>query len=115
MKQNVEEVMNQRFEIAKNENEDQEVRSKALKEATELYKIYIEEEKLEAAKEENKKADKKRDILKYVEIAVIPVSLVVLDFAFKMSFAKTVMKWEENGITTSTPGKSISQFFRWKK
>lgn len=109
------EVMNKNFEIAKDENEDQEVRNKALKSATELYKLYIEEKQLEAAKEENKKADKKREFMKYMEIAIIPVGMMVLDFAFKRSFMKAVFKYEENGVITSTPGKSIGQLFRFKR
>lgn len=114
MKDLMKEVMIQRFNTAKDVNEDPEVRSKALKEGMELEKLILEEEKFESAKIENKKADKKRDVLKYIEIAIVPATLMVLDFAIKMKFAKTVIGWEEEGIRTSTPGKTFNQFFKWK-
>ena len=118
----MDEVIEQRLETAKNENEESEVRNKALKEAGELYKLRMEERKFEASLQQQEiekqiatKNDKKRDVLKYVEIAAVPVATLLLDFALKRSFARMLCNFEKDYNFTTTAGKSLGQLLRFKK
>ena len=124
----LEEVILDRLDVALDDREPEESK-KAFKEAMEAIdrKIQIEKinvsklelenkEKLEESKfNKSKEEQRKNDILKLIEIVAVPVGLLMLDYAFKRSFMKTVCNFEKDYTFTTTPGKSISQLFKFKK
>ena len=70
---------------------------------------------VELSKIESDKEKKLNQALKYVELIGIPVALMAVDFAFKMRYTKTVCNFEKDYTFTTQAGRSISQFFRFKK
>lgn len=65
--------------------------------------------------EESKKEGFKNRIVKVVEIAAIPVAVVVIDNLFKRGFMKDVCNFEKDYTFTTGPGRAVSQFFKWKR
>lgn len=87
----------------------------------EKQKIEIEKMKMEieksnrASEDEFKKAEaRKAWIFRGIEIAAVSVLAPVLNNIAKKGFAKMCMLWEDEHTFTSTPGKSVRDFFRWK-
>lgn len=71
----------------------------------------MEKEKLAKSKEEQKK----NDIMRIIEIAGVPVGLFILDCLFKRYYMRSVCNFEKDYTFTTTPGKSISGLFKFKK
>lgn len=73
---------------------------------------------LEVSRAEKEEAFRKEEarrtwIIRGVEIAAIYLIVPTADKLFKSKFAKNCMRWEEGNSFTSTPGKSIRDFFRF--
>lgn len=103
----IEAVLNQGLEMKKSEQkaaEDEERRK------LELEKLELEKRKLELSTLERKE----NKILKIVEIAV-PLSIFVLDCAFKTYFMKSVCNFEKDYTFTTTAGRSLSSLFKFKR
>lgn len=109
-----------------------EPHNKAFKEAMEAYDRRIELEKIEEKQKEltlkereldlrekelanKEKSEKGNKVLKYIEIIAVPIGVLTLDYVFKRSFMKSVCNFEKDYTFTTTPGKSISSLFKWKK
>lgn len=71
----------------------------------------LEESKLNKSKEEQRK----NDILRIVEVVAVPVGLFVLDCLFKRYYMRSVCNFEKDYTFTTTPGKSISGLFKFKR
>jgi hypothetical protein len=109
-KELLEKVMRNRLERSLKAG-DAEREKADFREAMEATDRYIELEKVESAKKEQKE----NRILKIVEIAAVPVVLTGINFLCKKSFARDVMQFEKEDTFTSTPGRTgISSFFRFK-
>lgn len=109
-KELLEKIVSERLEKAADENASEEEKRAAFKEAMEATDRVVELGKIESDK------DKKLNrALKYVELVAIPVTLMAVDFAFKMRYTKTVCNFEKDYTFTTQAGRSISQFFKFKK
>ena len=53
--------------------------------------------------------------VKLAEIAIIGIGVPVIDIAAKNHFAKMCMQFELTDSFTTTPGRSMSSLFRWKR
>ena len=106
----LDEVITNRLELVKEFGKDSDDGKQAFKEAMEAMDRRIQLEKMSSAKEEQKKVD----VLKIVEIAV-PVGMLILDFAFKTHYMKTICNFEKDYTFTTTPGRSISGLFKFKR
>lgn len=107
----LEEVIKENLKIARDYEIGCEEQSKAFKQAMEAIDRCIELDKIE----DKKKEQKENKLVKYIEIAVIPAGLIILDYAFKRSFMKSVCNFEKDYTFTTTPGRSISSFFKFKR
>lgn len=87
------------------------------KERIQLEKEKIEFEKQHRIKEDEFKRKEARNtwIFRAIEIGVIYAAAPLLDSTLKKGFAKMCMVWERDNTFTSTPGRSIKDFFRFKK
>ena len=107
------------IQIKKIESEDKELEQKRLLEERKLEDAKSEFEKkliLENAKIEASKEDQKINrIIRIVEVAAIPAGLFVLDCLFKRYYMKQVCNFEKDYTFTTTPGRSISGLFKFKK
>lgn len=74
-------------------------------------KIKLDETKFENSKEDTKKSN----VIRWVEVVAVPVGILVLDFAFKRSFATRVCNFEKDYTFTTTAGRSISGLFKFKR
>lgn len=124
----LEDVIKNRLEIAEDDVESEESK-RAFKEAMEAIDKMIQLEKLEVSKleVENKerlerekfdktnREQKKNDILRIVEVVAVPVGLFVMDCLFKRYYMRSVCNFEKDYTFTTTPGKSISGLFKFKK
>jgi hypothetical protein len=110
-KELLEAVIESNLKIAQEHAVGTEEHNRAYKEAMEGIDRCIELDKIE----DKKKEQKESKIVKYIEIAIIPAGLVVLDYVFKYHFMKTVCNFEKEYTFTTTPGRSISSLFRFKK
>lgn len=105
---------------------------KAFKEVMEAFDRRIELEKIEEKKREldfkekelalrekelafKEKSEKNGKVLKYIEVIGVPVGLLALEYVFKYHFMKTVCNFEKDYTFTTTPGRSISSLFKWRK
>lgn len=114
--------------------DDDSYREVTTKLETEKEKIRIEEERVKLEKERleyeknlrAKEEEAKRKeligtwIFRGVEIVAVCVAVPLiqqkLDLDFKGRFAKTCMDWEKTGeVLTSLPGRSVKEFFRFKR
>lgn len=129
------ELLDQVIEQSLMDVQDHEVCSephqKAFKEAMEAYDRRIELEKIEEKQRElalkekemelkerelanKEKSEKGIKVLKYIEIG-IPFGLLAVEYMFKHKFMKDVCNFEKDYTFTTTPGRSISSLFKWKK
>lgn len=103
------------IQIKKIESEEKELEQKRLKienEEKELeQKLALEKEKNEVLKQEQKV----NRIIRIVEVAAVPVGLFVLDCLFKRYYMRSVCNFEKDYTFTTTPGRSISGLFKFKK
>ena len=53
--------------------------------------------------------------LKVLEIAGLVLVVPAMDYFAKDRFMKKLCTWERDQTFTTTPGRSISSFFRWNK
>ena len=86
------------------------------KQKIEIEKLKMELEKSNREREEEfKRAEAKKTwIFKGIEIAAVSVVAPVIHNVAKKGFAKMCMLWEDEHTFTSTPGKSVRDFFKWK-
>lgn len=105
-------------EIAIDEDVDHEERSRAHKlemEATDrlaqLEKINLDQEKFENSKEDQKKSN----VIRWVEVAAVPVGVLVLDHVFKRIYMVMVNDFEKDYTYTTSAGKAISGLFKFRK
>lgn len=120
------EAISRQADVSKNDDSYQEHADELSVEKDKLelekQKIEIEKAKLEAEKrnrandEEFKKAEaKKALILKGVEIGAMFILTPIIDGVIKKSFAKVCMLWEDDHTFTTEPGKSVRNFFKFKR
>lgn len=107
----LEETVKNRLEKIAGEDVTEEEKKQAFEEAMKAADRVIEIDKVEAEKD-GKKTSK---ILKYVEMVAVPVALATLDYIFKTRFARTICNFEKDYTFTTQAGRSVSQFFRWRK
>lgn len=109
----LEQVIEENLKTAKEWSPESEEHKKAFKEAMEAIDRCIELDKMEDKRREQKEAK----LVKYIEVIAVPVSLVLLkgafEFATKWYFAKKVCNFEKEYTFTTTPGRSISSWFKW--
>lgn len=125
------EAIDRESRMCKDDDSYREVTSKL---ETEKEKIRIEEERVKLEKErleyekdlraKEEKAKRKEVIATWifrgVEIVAVCVAVPLIqqkiDLKFKRDFASVCMDWESTGETfTSLPGRSIKEFFRFKR
>lgn len=104
----------EKLEVSKLEVENKE---RLEREKLEVSKLEAEnKERLEREKfEKSNKEQKKNDILRIVEVVAVPVGLFTLDCLFKRYYMRSVCNFEKDYTFTTTPGKSISGLFKFKK
>lgn len=107
----LEKTVKDRIEKIAGPDVTEEEKKQGFEEAMKAADRVIEIEKIEAEKD-SKKINK---ILKYVELVAVPVALAALEYFFKMKFTKTVCNFEKDYTFTTQAGRSISQFFRFRK
>lgn len=83
----------------------------------EIEKLKIEIEKQNKANDDEfrKQEAKKVWMWRGIELGAIYVLSPLIDKAVKKSFAKLCMLWETDNTFTSTPGRAVKDFFRFKK
>ena len=109
-KELLEKVVRDRLEKTADKNMSEEEKQKAFEEAMKATDRFIEIGKLESDK------DKKLNrIIKFIEVIAVPVALMTVDFLFKMRYTRTVCEFEKDYTFTTQAGRSISQFFKFKK
>lgn len=111
IKELLEETVKGRLEQIDSEGITEEDKKQAFEEAMKAADRVIEIEKVEAEKD-GKKTNK---FLKCVEMIAVPVALGALEYFFKMRFTRTVCNFEKDYTFTTQAGRSVSQFFRWRK
>lgn len=108
-KQLLEAVVKDRLEKAASADLSQEDREAAFKEAMAATDRLTELEKVEMDK----------PVLpvwvKYVEIVGVPIVLGAVDYGFKRGFARYICNFEKDYTFTTQAGRSLSQFFKFKK
>lgn len=116
------EITDRLIQIGKMDAADLEAQDKMTLETEKMNleerKLNLDEQKLnlESTKFEQSKEDsKKSDALKWVEIAVVPVGVLVIDYIFKRAYMTRVCNFEKDYTFTTTPGRSISALFKFKK
>lgn len=110
-KELLETVIKDRLEKANSEDLDMEVRKSNFKEAMDAIDRSIELEKISSAKIEQKWSR----IAKYIEVGAIPACLIVIDYVCKRSHTTRICNFEKDYTFTTTPGRSLSGLFRFKK
>lgn len=109
-KQLLEELVRDRLEKAADDGMTEEQKHAAFEEAMKATDRFVEINKIETNK------DKKFNlVIKFVELIAIPVALMAVDFLFKMRFTKTICNFEKDYTFTTTPGRGVSQFFKFKR
>jgi hypothetical protein len=91
----------------------------AIDKETELTKMDIAHEE----QNEKRKADEKfRDaeshinvMLRIIEVAAIPIGILIIDIVARDKFAKRICNFEKDYTFTTTPGRSLSSLFRFKR
>ena len=110
-KELLEKVIKDRLILAKSDDVGSDSEKESFKEAMDAVDRLIEIEKLEKAEKEQRF----NKIIKVVEVAAIPAILLVADHFLKLKFAREICNFEKDYTFTTTPGRSISSFFRFKK
>lgn len=121
----LETVIKSRLEDSLDDAMDLKERGLAFKEAMEAMDRHIELKRLDSTNKENelvhaenelaRKEQELNRIVKYVEIVAVPVGLFILDSAFKWKYMKTICNFEKDYTFTTSPGRSLSGLFRFKK
>ena len=109
-KELLEKVVKERLEKAVDENMSEEEKHAAFEEAMKATDRYVELGKVESGND--KKINR---AIKFIELVAVPVALMTVDFFFKMRYTKTVCNFEKDYTFTTQAGRSISQFFKFKK
>lgn len=109
-KELLEKVVRDRLEKAADENMSEEEKHAAFEEAMKATDRFV-----EIAKVETNNEKKLNRVIKYIELLAIPAALMAVDYLFKMRYTKTVCNFEKDYTFTTTPGRSISQLFKFKK
>lgn len=107
----LEKVIKDRLGSSLSENSDAEEKKQAFKEAMEAMDRKIEIEKIESAK----KDQTSNRIVKVLEVAAVPAVLLTVENLFKFKFMKKVCLFEKDYTFTTTPGRSISSYFKFKR
>lgn len=107
----LEKVVKDRLTKSMDESIDPEKRAMYFKEAMEATDRLNEMDRFDSSKKEQNL----NRVVRYVEVAAVPAGLMILDSFFKWRFMKTVCSFEKDYTFTTTPGRSISSFFRWKR
>lgn len=110
-KELLEKVIQNRLENSLSEDMTPEEKKEAFKEAMDAIDRSIELERAEIAKKEQLP----NRIIRVAEVAAVPVVLAGVDIFSKWKFMKTVCNFEKDYTFTTTPGRSISGLFRFKK
>lgn len=128
----LEEVIKERLEGALNSSEKTEESKTAFKEAMvaidrqielskmdDSYREQVEKRELEEKKqiredEFKEKESKWNKIIRGAEIGV-PLIALGIELVSKFRFMKNVCNFEKDYSFTTTPGRSLSSYFRWKK
>ena len=125
----LDEVIEDRLNVAMDGRSSEEESKKAFKEAMEAIDRMIQIERIEVSKLEleskerleekkltkTKEEQKKNDIFRIVEVAAVPIALFIADCLFKRYYMRSVCNFEKDYTFTTTPGKSISGLFKFKK
>lgn len=99
-----------------------DLKSKALAEGLEtekgkaLWEAYLDLSKIENDElklSESEKRERFDKIVKIAELVGTVLVVPVLGYVFKLHFAKSIVNFEMYNTFTTTPGKSIKDFFRW--
>lgn len=134
-KEKVEKIEKEKIEIEKQKIELEKTRvsnsaaEKEKSDSIEKEKIELERQKIELEKlkveldkinkandDEFRKAEAKKVWMwRGIELGAIYLLSPLLDKAIKKSFAKLCMLWETDNTFTSTPGRAVKDFFRFKK
>ena len=104
-----------RESLSKLEMEKEKIEIEKQKIEIEKQKIKIEQEKHSKDDEFKRKEATKVWIYRGIEIAAIYVFAPLLEKHIKTGFAKMCMTWETDNTFTSTPGRSVRDFFKFKK
>ena len=107
----LEKVIKDRLESSLSKGLDPEEKKQAFKEAMEAMDRKTELEKIESAKTEQKT----NRFVKVIEVAAVPVGLLTIENLFKFKFMKNVCHFEKDYTFTTTPGRSLSSWFRFKR
>lgn len=76
----------------------------------------IEKRKLEVERQIQESKSKKKDRwLKGIEIVAVVIAVPIIDYLAKEKFAHDICEFEKNYSFTTTPGRSLSGIFKWKK
>lgn len=110
-KELLETVIKDRLEKANSKDVDPEVKKASFREAMEAIDRLVELEKNESSKKEQKFAP----LIKAMEVGVIPAGLILIDFLCKRSHTTRICNFEKDYTFTTTPGRSLSGLFRFKK
>lgn len=109
-KQLLEDLVRDRLEKAADDSMTEEQKHAAFEEAMKATDRFVEVNKIESTN------DKKFNrVVKFIEMIAIPVALMFVDFLFKKSFTRDICNFEKDYTFTTTPGRSISQLFKFKK
>ena len=107
----LEKVIKNRLEDSLSKDLNPEEKKQAFREAMEALDRQTEIEKAETAKTEQTSSR----IVKVIEVGAIPAALLTLDYLFKSRFMRNVCEFEKDYTFTTTPGRSISSFFKFRK
>lgn len=113
----LERVTTNRLDEALN-GSDEELKSRAFREAMTALDKQFELSKLDATeREENTKLKEARNdrIIRCVEIGATVLLVPVIDYVFKNKFAERICTFEKDYTFTTTPGKTFGGLFRFKR
>ena len=107
----LEKVVRDRLKVACDESKSEDERKAAFDEAMKAV------EQLDSLKKtESDTKDKKLGLVfKAIEIAAVPVVMTFVDYAMKMRFTKIICNFEKDYSFTTQAGRSVSQFFKFKR
>lgn len=112
-------VIQQNLKVANGKTQADERRKEAINNANQLIDRLIEVEKLEQSRNDFKTkivVDTRKDyILKAIEIGSAVLIVPLVDYLFKLSFAKVICEFELNDSFRSTPGRTLSSLFRFRR
>lgn len=104
----LEKVTKDRLEKSMDDSLEPEEKEKAFKEAMSAVDRGLELKK----QQDTEKDQKKQRWIRVVEVAAVPLVLIGAKHLSKLDFLKKVGKIEQFEVFTTTPGRSIKDFFR---